>query len=519
MKNEIAEMGKLASSLLDGKDFFVSELAERLTAAAIRHPQDRAIVSLGEVVNRMAEKRGSLATMNQREFQELYDQIGHYGNREKFASLFGDLLQEEMYQGGAHTNEQYIATLRGDGTSIDIVDREMVAELEGLFSKTSLADKATHSKFAENGRKCVSLELDTLGFPGNSVTIASKNDDFIIYSADVTVGNTSANVLIPAEVIGNSVMMPSVFVDGQEFVDLNESNLHRCVAKQRKNDYVTATPVGVLQSLVAAKKQYDLQKVAEESNVSWDSIRPESQGVYGDIVDHVYEDLSPMKVEMPEALKDFSESILTEALLESGTKYPRDLVVKAKNVIETELRACGVSCDKVKVMAESESGLVFVTNVIGKAGKKTIHVPIEIAGNRVCLPSHFSTGPDIKEFNSANIKSFAHDTSPGYLELFSSEKQSMSFKELYSHMIVSASVNNMPEAQEALAVIEDKFGAEYHKMAFNELLNVLNIAYGTDSEKKSVDEVGDYIKASLERARTHESNASVMQNVQMIYTK
>lgn len=511
---ELAKLAELAQSLLNGKEYLIGSVADRFTKAANKYPHDQTIRAMQNVFERRIAKEGSLTIVSQQDIQSLYDEVSNLGNNVKFEEELGDLLLENRRHSNATYNDKYIRSIRDSGTSMDLADSETVAELGNLFAGPG--DKLAQSKFVENGRKGVVMELSSMGFANPSVEIANRDNNFVIYAAEVDTRHGRIPFLIPAEIKLGSVLLPSVFVSGNEFLELNAENVHIHINKVIGSNIKLATPTTVLSTLNKLVGTVELTKQASDNGFA--DVMPESPGYYRDVIEEAPHELMGLqadKVEMPQDLRGLSESMIRETLLEAGLSYNRDLVIAAKNMLATELRSCGLHYERVAVSSEYPGGIILAVNIVGKGGKKGIEVPIEIASNQILMPTTFVSGASAKNFDALTLRTFA-DEQEGEFNPTLSDKYDMSFKDLYSTALTSAAHGNFVDVEESLAVIAEKFGPEFHKVAFADLMQLVDIGFNQPVDKP-LDEVERYIQAAAENIRHKEADIKMSKNLIYLY--
>lgn len=513
--SDIQELAKLANSLLEGKEYLIGTIADRCVQAANKYPHDQAIRAVQNVFEQKIAKEGALILVSQKDFQGLYDQVSNLGNSSHFEEELGDLLLENRRKVNASYNSDFANANRDSGTSISLADSDSVAELEGVFAAPGT--KVAQSKFVENGRKGVAMEIAAMGFANPTIEIAAQDNNFVVYSAEIDSRHGRIPFLIPAEIKLGSVLLPSVFVSGNDFLELNAQNIRLHTNNFIGNATTVATSKTVLSALNRLTTDTSLSKQA--SLEDFDGIVPESQGYYREFSDAVPHESMSIQAEpavMPKELMGLSESMIKETLLESGLSFDRDVVMAAKAMVSMELKGSGVSHDKITIASEFPGGIILATNIVGKGGRKGIEVPVEIMSGQVLLPTTFVSGAVAKNFDAASLLSFANDSGDGEFNACLSDKYDMSFKNLYSSALTSAARGNFVDVEESLAVISEKFGPEFHKVAFSDLMQLVDIGFNQPVEKP-LDEVELYIKEASERIRHKEADIKMSKNLIYLY--
>lgn len=515
--NDIAELGRAAEKLLNGKEFFIGTIADRLNKAASVYPHDQAIRTMEALIDKRFKQEGSLSIISQREFQELYNQVSGLGKAEAFKEELGDLLYDASVEKVAYYNEDHIKGLRGDGSMFDLVDQNKVSELSGIFENPE--DSLGKSAFVESGRKGVRLELLSMGFDNPAVEVSAQDNNFVIFAAEVDTVSGRTPFLVPAEIKLGSVLLPSVFVSGNEFVDFTCENIlrHASVVKGQK----TATPNAVLETLNKLSNKVSNVKTASLEDEGKDAVAStslSSPGLYSELVEEPQApDFSFAQVDMPKQLEGLSNDFIRETLTEAGLSYNRDVVLNAKSMLSQELNGMGLTHDKVVIASEWQKGIIFATNIIGRNGKKTIEVPVEIVNEKVVLMPHsFASGTVVKAFNEENLVAFAHSKEEGGFDAFFSDKQEMTFNELYNESLRSAAFGDFVTVEENLAIIESRFGSQFHKMAFEDLMDLMRIGFNSD-EKKPLDAIDAYIKEATTKIKDKEKQEKLSNSLLYLY--
>lgn len=509
---DASKLVRMAEEFLEGREFFVSAVLERVREASNAFPHDGAIRTAQLVLEKKASREGSLATMSQNDFQRLYTDVSGLGNTEVFRELLGDLLRQDGPSAVAHYNNELASSLRSSGTEVDLVDPDLAESFAGLFDAPS---NVVRGSFIDNGRKGVELELTSLGFLSPSVEVAAKNDQFVVYAAAIDSSNGRFAALVPAEIKMGTVLMPSVFVSGGHFVELNRSNLlsyAQEVAQVGAKDH----PQKILEALTAAATQQDGMEKTASVQMDGNSIVLAAPSIYQAQIedDRPTElELTPEVVSMPQELEHLTEGMIRDVLVEAGLSFDAPVIASAKNVISSELQGMGIPYGKISVASEFDSGILISATLKGLGGAKTIDVPVEIVNGQPLMPSVFTSGVVAKPFEERELKAFAMG-SEGTFNAIMSDKYGMTFPELHKFALKNAAFGNFVEVEESLAVIAERFGDQYHKFAFDDLMGLLNAGFNEEQPAESVDR---YLKEAMDKARDQESNIKMSGNLLYLY--
>jgi len=520
--DQIKDLAKQAETMLNGREYFLGDVVGRLQVAASKYPHDQAIRSMQRVLEQKLGKEGAITSINQTEVQSLYDDVSGLGNREAFKEELGDLLAEDRVSKVANYNDSHVRGLRDSGEQIEIANQADVSALEGLWSDEPGLN-VVKSSFVENGRKGVAIELESLGFINPAVEIAAKNSNFVVYAAEVDTRNGRVPFMIPAEIKLGSVLMPSIFVSGNEFKDLNALNLKAYVNNVASVEG-SSTPKGVLDTLNRITGMEDTVSVqADYGNGEMSDIIPEGPAFFMDHIGHTDASLNDVReiddkmaaVELPPALVGLGESLIRETLVEAGLSYPRDTVLSAKQLVSNELRMANIVHDTIVVDSEFAGGITLATNITGKGGKKRIDVPVEVISDQVLMPNSFTSGAMAGLFNEDSLRSFANKIDGEKFDPFLSDKYDMNFNDLHKTALNKAAYGDFIEATEILSIINDKFGHDFHKIAHDDLMDLMRVGYC--EEAKPLTAMEQFAKEAAAAAEERAQRMSMSNNAMLFY--
>lgn len=509
---KVRELAKQADTLLNGKEYFVGTIADRLNTTASKYPHDQAIRNMQLMVNDLFKKKGSLATISQREFQDMYDRLSGLGNATRFQEELGDLLYENRKSAVAHYNNDFVGGLRDSGSQLSFGSEEEVSEYQKLWDDKVVVKKA----FVNSGKTGLEIELESLGFVNPTVEVAASNDHFVIYAAEVSSKKGRVPFLIPAEIRSGAVLMPSVFVSGDTFADLTSSNISKYVSSFDQRSKL-ATPTAVLNTL---NKVANVDTVPAPSNEPDSFVQVDGPAFFVSHLgmDGVQEplDIKAPEVPMPKELVGLSESVIKDTLAEAGLSYTKDVVLAAKTMVANEIKCAGLTHDRIVVESEFDGGLTLATNVAGSGGKKRIEVPVCVSDNeQVLMPSAFISGAYAGSFNEEGLCSFASQIDGADFDPFLNDKYDMSFERLHQFAMKKAMLGNFIEATDALTIINEKYGSDCHKLAHDNLMNLLRVGYV--EEEKPLTAMEKFIQEAADKVKNKDIAISTSNNPMLFY--
>ena len=493
---DLAQLLSLANQVLTGKEYFISTVLGRLDDAATALPHDAAIRTAQAALRQQLKKHGSLALITQRQFQSIYDDVCALGNKAAFRELLGDLLVTAAPEPVAHYNSDFTASRRDSDNLLNLADDNLVGEFSSLWGNSQVVGDQVLS----TGRDGLQTHFASLGFGSPTAEVVGRTDEFIMFSvqADSPIGRFITYV--PVEVKQGSVLMPSVFASDGGFVELTKDNLLSYASGVQEGTVRQASPHKLLAGLAAVTASGRKDIIVRTAG--GDEVAISAPTLYQTVNDHVYADEGPTHTDFPSSLTGLVTEGLRDALVEAGLTHGKDAVVTAKTVVADHIRNAGLRVERLAVDSEFDGGMVISASIVGPAGKKTINVPVEIVGGQVLMPSVFTSGTTVDAFDVQALNRFASASDAGIFNAAFSNKSGWAYKDLYSHAIKNAAYGNFVEAEDAMAVIAEQYGPEFHRAAFTDLSDILSNA--VESNTSSPTQVEQMIAEASERAKNVE---------------
>jgi hypothetical protein len=493
---DLAQLLSLANHVLTGKEYFISTVLGRLDDAATVLPHDAAIRTAQVALRRRIEKEGSLATITQKQFQSLYDDVCALGNKTAFRELLGDLLITAAPEAVAHYNTDFTASRRDSDDVLKLADDNLVGEFASLWGNTEVAGDRTVTA----GRDSLKIHFASMGFGSPAVEVIGRTDGFLMFSvqADSPIGRFTTYV--PVEIKQGSALMPSVFASDKGFVEMTKDNLLAYAGDLQNGTVRLASPQKLLAGLAAVANAE--RKELSVKTASGDEIALASPSLYQTVSEGLSAADEVTFTELPDSLTGMVTPELRDALVEAGLSYDKNVVVTAKTVVADNIRAAGLRIERLAVDSEFDSGMVISTSLIGSGGKKTIQVPVEIVSGQVLMPSVFTSGTTVESFDTQSLNRFASAADSGVFNAAFSNKSGWAYRDLYAYVIKNAAYGNFVEAEDAMAVIAEQYGPEFHRAAFTDLSDILSNAAGSNTS--SVTPIEQMIAEAGERAKNVE---------------
>ena len=494
---DLAQLLSLANQVLTGKEYFISTVLGRLDDASTALPHDNAIRTAQYAMRRRLEKEGSLGTITQKQFQELYDEVCSLGNKTAFRELLGDLLITGAPESVANYNSDFMSSRRDTDDVIKLADDNLVGEFASLWGESAVIGDSV----VANGRDSLQLHFASMGFGSPVAEVVGRTDNFAMFSvqSDSPIGRFTAYV--PVEIKLGSVLMPSVFASGDGFSELTKDNLLAHASGLKSGATKEASPHKLLAGLMAVADTE--RKPVAIKTASGEDIAISAPTLYQTVNENVLpNEFGEQFSSLPEPLVGLMSNDIRDSLVEAGLSYDKNAVVTAKTIIGDQIRSAGLRVERMSVESEFDGGFVVSANVIGAGGKKTIQVPVEVVSGQVLMPSVFTSGAAVEAFDVQSLRKFASASDVGVFNAAFSNKSGWAYRDLYTHAVKSAAYGNFVEAEDAMAVIAEQYGPEFHRAAFIDLSDILSNSFSAVSESPS--SVETMIAEANERARNAE---------------
>lgn len=497
------EIRAMTDRILNGRDFLIGNVVDRLERVASVYPRDAAIKQMASALRRRFDKQGSVATISQREIGDMYDQVAAHGNSELFHDHLGDLVIEADHRIARRAAEEAAAQYKDQMSYTDEAPVAAHNPLDALFDN----DNTGFNQAVSIAQKGVEVELEGMGYSG-SISVAGKSvkHNMVIFAAELDTPLGRIPLIVPSEVKAGQALLPSYFVDGDNFSDFNAENMASYVNSFNGE---IVSPEVVLAAIVGRVKSAGEETVVESAlPIFGHSITTDSS--YMDVAPTSYRDIK-LEVPVSPEVKELTAGRLEEMMIEAGLSFGRDVVLRGKEIISTEIKTAGLRHDPIKVVSEFPGGFVLATHIIGRGGRKEIQVPVEVAGRSVLMPSSFTSGHVAKAFIATNLVAFA-SSDDSFFNPSLSDKFTMAYQDLYKSCIKNAAYGNFMDVEENLAIIQDKFGHEYHKAAFEDVMEVVKFAH-TEVVYKKASTLDRYIELFSEGAKDREVSLRSSQTV------
>jgi len=184
------------------------------------------------------------------------------------------------------------------------------------------------------------------------------------------------------------------------------------------------------------------------------------------------------------ALTDSIEATVEDGMAKAVSQFKVDTVKLAYDIAKNELTALGYALARMHLRSSDTKGVIFAADIQTADGKFSIDLPVEIAADQVLLPTEFKHEGKSFAFSRKGFTNFlAGNKNAVSAVKYSSEFVDMSYNDLKKTIHQAVLDRNYTRAEEALALIQDKFGDDTHKTAVMDYQDMLKEA-SQDYEKR-----------------------------------
>lgn len=471
-----SEAERLLRELQQGNEYIIAQVDSKMRQAVTQYPRDTVIRAVAGVIERMATNDPS-RVISQGEINKIYNNLVGLGSNTQFREALGEFLNTQI-EVTSTTDPEFISKNRDtQDTSLDVM-AGVDNELKILFEQSE--DKYDTEKIA-GAKNRVQLELASIGFDKTRTKFAGGSSEFMIFSSDLDTNRGAVRVYVPCE--ANTENLPSVFVGGDQFMELTAENINTHIIESA-NFRTQLPPVhAILHSLnilTAQVKQAmpedDFNKIAQK--IPTDKTMPLSApSLLGEMPEGKPLGIVEMpRVNTPEPLKVLAND-LEEQMVETALDFPLVSVRAAKKMLVAEINAMGFTGTQVKIAAPTQDGFICEAILNAPTGKVSIEVPIEMKQNRPLIPNVFAKDDQVFDFDEHSIKAFVSNGSnrDTYINR-DNQLLELDISKLKDLLIRSAIDKKFDTCDEIMAVAAERFDAVTYRNLITDFNSILKNA-------------------------------------------
>ncbi len=402
--------------------------------------------------------------------------------------------------------------------NIEIGNKQLTEKLA-----SALMQKSNNKALIEISRAGIHNSFAKVGVTNASVEPVIANDHFAVFSAKIPTAAGNMEMIIPTPLNHGKVAEASVFISGKNSVEFNTPNIINYIKEyfgtlphMRK----VASAHEVLAKLSAPYEKKEL--VVDGTDLKMVSIKNATDhGIYLKPQNDLIEDRDLVKEARDEntakhgisnAYAALSNDAIEQSLMMSGTKFGVKNASLAREAVETKLKSLNVAHDSISLAGQTDSSLIFATNIHGMSKKARVEIPVEIKDGRVLAPTIFLGGPIPAALNSDQITRFANSQLT-QADHNLSDLGRLSYVELHKKMVSAAKNQDYSLAQECMSVIAENHSELLRKTAFQDYMSMTTKI----STKPKQQELDQYEQALAEKARSDNSRIAMSDSLIMLY--
>lgn len=457
-KKIVLEAQKALDLIKNGEIYTSSYVISRFEKAADENPSDQLIGNMRDVI---VKRASSNMFFSQSEISELYKTMyGISGGHTAFRDELGDLLPESAQLAKVAYTSSNIRKMEEVPLEPIYKNSDLSDAFSVLFSMGKDSSFASFKEAdAKSVQKVVISKLAALGRSPVSVDVLAQNEHFALASAVYQNRNhEQLSIYIPVQMSNGQPIEPSLMVQGTETVDLNKDNLY-----------------------IYLKEASHYKKASARANFAGDTGTTQPK-------------IEP--VVLPKTLESLAN--FDTDLIKVATNFTPEQVYMGVNMLTTEISSYTNVKPQIKVASSDKNHILFNAKLPASPVPVTIDIPVEYHNKHPILPSRFAaniaSGYDmIYDFSQSGFNKLyeqVKDNSSEYNKIarLNSPMGEMSYHQLVDQVIDGVATKDYNKAEDALGVIEARFGEELHIKAMSQYANLLKHSSAVSTSR------GDLIK-------------------------
>ncbi len=462
----LSEALKAQEQLKNGKTFLASYVVERFEKVAEANPNDQLVGNMRDV---FVKKAKTQPFFSQKEITESYDHLlGLAGGHTSFRDNLSDFLlenrkiTEKVSKGSEIRKEEY------DNKNLESIYKD--TPLSNAFSEFFFGKESSfglYNKISDNTvEKVVSNQLKSVGCTPSEIKVLNKNEHFSLCAAVYSTNSLKkVSVYIPVQNKDGIVQIPENFIQDEKLVPITRDNIALAIKEQEYKS-----------------KDFDSKKFSEQRSLD--------------------EMVKAPKKEPAPFLKELVD--LENVFVAASNKFSADQIKLASSVLSFELAKMKVPYSNIKIAGSTQSELLFDVFIPTNHGNGVIQVPVEVHNGKPLIPSKFAaivtenSDQSTFDFNKSGFDKFYMVMSEGTVNVKTARQKDgmnlMGYPELKMTIVEGVSKKDYKSAEDALSIIQDKFGPEKFKVALEEFSTMLKQSSSSIDSKRQ-----ELIKEAIRR--------------------
>ena len=204
-------------------------------------------------------------------------------------------------------------------------------------------------------------------------------------------------------------------------------------------------------------------------------------------------ELDTGSVVTPASLEPYAN--IEDSLVEAASSFSVNQIKLARNVVASHLSSFGIPNVQLKVLASNDKTLTFSSSIPTDKGRVEVSIPVDMPNGSPVIPSKFSLAGESFSLSESGLRKVIDNTPGAAHHTVSREVEEMrrlSYQQLISEVAAGVSAGDLRRSEDAMSVIQSKFGGERYKSALDTFSKMLKHA-SSGGERETL------IKAALDR--------------------
>jgi hypothetical protein len=468
-------VGEATRAIVDSERLPVRLLSVRANKLAEAYPTDQTVVGMRNFLARRVETlpRHGKELMTKGELKEVYNSF--YISNNKFAEAFSDELGVSKLDTPVMKRDPQEGSPLADDAYNRFANPILANELTSVFDDT--VPYKSYSEFtAKDAQKTCAYELNCLGMFPKRIDVVAGEPNVIVCRASYETPRGEGHVLVPVEIENGKALLPTMFLNKDGFVNLNEQlikeHLDNTAGKpfvtnvQKLLEAVSAVKNGVPQQLSDVDRVMMKASLEKETPSSYDV-----HGIIGHVVDEEVKPIEDVQYKLPGEMQDLSDR-LSSGVGAAKFMFGKDAVEQGRAIVLGVVNDAGFGGAQVSVSDVDNDGVLYSVSVDGKCGFK---IPIKMGKAGPVSPKVIVASGNLFEFSVDGINKLVTSGASDQLALAqTSQVHGMRASDVVDYIRKAMSNKHYERAEDALNVLRHSDDDHAYKTAYAVYINGLS---------------------------------------------
>ena len=403
-------LSRAVEALNQNEKFPVPVLAVRATRAAQANPHDAAIVTVSNVLKKMASDNKTF--ISRKELNDIYERVNTKSS--KLSELFAEELDRKPLQSPKimqrAANED--VPLTHDYSKIG--DPMLSNALSTVFDERPEAKLYTNADAVKAQRSCLA-ELLAAGFEPKSINVFAGRGEFIVCQASYETPKGKSHVIVPVEMKEGKALLPTLFLTRAGFAEIEPETLkahitstagqHFKVDGQELLNVLASAKHGIVSPVNDVELAVMRLKASEETPSAYTA-----NGIVYQKIDEAHPEVELPQVQLEPEHEAFAKRLASPKGIANHV-FGERIVQAGANMLTRKMYEFGFGHTQVAV-ADAENDTIIYSIAVDRTA--AFKVPVKIQDGRITYPTIVVASGELSDFSRAGIsqlmKSAAVDT-------------------------------------------------------------------------------------------------------------